>query len=145
MKKIEEYTVRGQLTELSVEKIQLFDGRFDTGYRIVEFQIAPRVPSGQLDGYATLATEEGTLSGGTWEWDDNTQVAWSSFSEGGGAFSPNNVISIVDPDNLIIEDLYIYANSSSSSQVINYMIKLEKYDITDWQGALAMVRNRAQA
>jgi hypothetical protein len=145
MKKIEEYTVRGQLEELGVERIQLFDGRFDTGYRIVEFQIAPKRPADALDGYGTLGTEEGTLSGGTWDWSDNTQLAWSSFSEGGGGYSPNNVISIVDPDNLIIEDLYIYANSSSTSQAINYMIKLEKYDITDWQGAVTMVRNRSQA
>jgi hypothetical protein len=138
------HRVKGQLTELDVIKINLFDGRFDTGYRIVEFLIAPQSPSAQLDGYATLGTEEGTLSNGTWEWQDNTQIAWASFSEGGGLFSPAAALSIIDPDNMVIEDLYVYANSSVSNQKLNYMIVMEKYDLTEWEGALQLVRNSSQ-
>ena len=63
MKLLGTHRVKGQLTELDVIKINLFDGRFDTGYRVVQFLTAPQSPSGQLDGYATLGTEEGTLAG----------------------------------------------------------------------------------
>ena len=45
---------------------------------------------------------------------------------------------------MVIEDLYIWANNAANDP-INYLIKMEKYDITDWQGALTMVRNRSQA
>ena len=39
MKKIGEYTVRGQISDGIVEKIILFDGRFDTGYRVTSFVV----------------------------------------------------------------------------------------------------------
>ena len=53
--------------------------------------------------------------------------------------------TIIDEDNLIIQDLYIGAYSYSDAEQFNYLIKLDKYEISDWQGALAMVRNRSQA
>jgi hypothetical protein len=74
---------------------------------------------------------------------DNRQIAWAG-SAMDAALAPGNWQSIVDPDNLIVEDLFIWANDAANDP-INYMITLEKYDITDWQGALAMVRNRSQA
>ena len=52
--------------------------------------------------------------------------------------------AIIDPDNLVVEDLYVYVRSATDDIPINYLVKLEKYEITDWQGALAMARDRAQ-
>ncbi len=42
MKKIGEYTTRGIITSSDTEshKIQLFDGRFDTGYRVTSFKVS---------------------------------------------------------------------------------------------------------
>ena len=60
--------------------------------------------------------------------------------------STPNVVTTVDPDNLVVQDLFVIADEGVGSDVkVNYMIKMEKYDITDSQGALAMVRNRSQA
>ena len=57
-----------------------------------------------------------------------------------------DINSVVDPDNMIIEDLYFSARFSAADTFrVNYMVTLEKYDISDWQGALTMVRNRSQA
>ena len=50
--------------------------------------------------------------------------------------------SIIDPDNLVIQDLFLYPDANNNT---NYLIKLEKYQFTDSLGALAMVRNRSQA
>ena len=51
---------------------------------------------------------------------------------------------IVDPENMVIEDLFIYAAINTTSDVnINYMIVMDKYEISDWQGALAMATERA--
>ena len=53
--------------------------------------------------------------------------------------------SIVDPDNLVVEDLYVYGHTTGTqADAINYLVRMEKYEITDWQGALAMARDRAQ-
>ena len=146
MKKIGEYTVKGQMTRNTVDRIKLFDGRFDTGYRVVEIrtslQDALAIDQACI---VTLATEEASATG-SWNWGDNSQIAWGCFAfdkaTGGAGLGDYHV---VDPDNMIVEDLFIFAEDKiNETDKINYMIVLEKYDITDWQGALAMVRNRSQ-
>ena len=142
MKKIDEYTVLGSVIDNTVKKIRLFDGRFDTGYKVVAFKIFPHNPtSGNSDAFGCLATESAAATS-DWDAADNRQIGWSSQNMAGG-YAANETMSILDPDNLIIEDLYIFANDANDNPV-NYIITMEKYDITEWQGALAMVRNSAQ-
>ena len=45
MKKIGEYTTRGRVDDQTVQRITLFDGRFDTGYRVVQFDVLPSDPT----------------------------------------------------------------------------------------------------
>jgi hypothetical protein len=142
MKKIGDYTMKGRIPKDSnSNRILLDDGRFDTGYRVIDFIIAPTDPNNAAeDMNAKLTTEPTTLLG--WSWDDNTQIAWA-VSENRVTGSPVFGRSIIDPDNLIIQDLFIQCENSGSGEV-NYMVKLEKYDIREFQGALAMVRNKSQ-
>ena len=148
MKKISEYTVRGILPEATTEEmIRLFDGRFATGFSLTAFIVwAQNVSSSSNDVCARLSTEPlGAMpsSGDMMNAGDNRQIAWAGIQAGTAGF--NNPASIVDPDNLVIEDLYISGQSGGSDILINYLVKMEKYKIDDWQGALAMVRNRSQA
>jgi len=142
MKKIGEYTLRGTNADNSVEKLTIFDGRFDTGYKVVSFVIFPQNPSsGNSDVYGCLATEEEAATS-NWTADDSRQIAWSSTNTAGG-YALNEPFQIIDPDNMIIQDLFIYANDANNNP-INYQIVLHKYDIAEWQGALAMIKNTAQ-
>jgi hypothetical protein len=151
MKKIGEYTARGQVSEDLTEdgfpdKITLFDGRFDTGYRVTDFKIWT---SNVLSGTAAAAklSTSGTSSTARADFfraDKNDQIAWAvteMTTDGGtsGGFAD----AIVDFDNLVIEDLYVYVRCETHETPINYMITMEKYEITDWKGALAMARDRA--
>jgi len=143
MKKIGVYTVRGSVPDAGTKKIQLFDGKFDTAFRIIDFKIAGDTPSSSSsDAWATLATQFDQATA-KWNWADVRQIAWtgSHVSTYGGAYAQD---SIIDPDNLVVEDLFIYGNCNTGSENVNYMITMEKYDITEYQGALAMVRNKAQ-
>jgi len=141
MKKIGEYTAKGNIavsnTTGASKKIQLFDGRFDTGYRVKEFIVMTNDPMfNNLEFTAKLTTRENNSR--IFNWQHNDQIAW--------AFGEDTVWlkGIVDPENLIIEDLFIYAAINTTSDVqINYMIVMEKYEISDWQGALAMATERA--
>lgn len=148
MKKIGTYTVRGQFDSLDAagHKIILFDGRFDTAYRVVKFWVMPQDPTDNLnDCVGVLGTESDMSIATTWNWDDNREIAWaSSNGSAGAAATPDG--GLVDPDNLIVEDLYIYGRYDNSGETdpINYMVIMEKYDINDYQGALAMVRNNSQ-
>ena len=96
------------------------------------------------DVAAKLMTEE-TLppaSPNIFNADDNREIAWASH-EVDNALGTGNSFNVIDRDNLIVEDLFIWAKNSASDP-INYLIEFEKYDISDWRGALAMVRNRSQ-
>ena len=144
MKKIGEYTTRGQCPDNGKVRIKLFDGRFDTGYRVTKFVIAgvDTTSTTTPDCNGVLGTTEDAVSN-QWDYSNNAQIAWSSL-RAIDAGSLGDPFSNVDRDNMIVEDLFIYANSNGGD-AINYYIEMEKYDITDWQGALAMVRNRSQA
>ena len=142
MKKIGEYTVRGRVAaDTDSYRILLDDGRFDTGYKVVNFIVAPGDPnsSGQ-DLNAKLTTEPTTSLG--WAWGNNLQIAWAA-SENRVTSSPVFGRSIVDPDNMVIQDLFLQCQNPGAGDV-NYMIILHKYDLTSSQGALAMVRNKSQ-
>jgi hypothetical protein len=147
MKKIGTYTTRGQVGD-GETKITLFDGKFNTGYRITKIVIAAsNTAEDEVDFTSVkLATVSG-LSEDTWDWSDNTEIAWAMFgyfaNAAATAFGGPNEFSQIDPDNMIIEDLFLYVQSRNEDP-INYLIEMEKYDISDWQGALAMVRNSSQ-
>lgn len=151
MKKIGEYSVRGQLTETEAEtqngyRIPLFDGRFDTGYRVVSFDVWASTWSSSTtpDCVGKLGTESGLIDTPVnfMNANENREIAWAGCN--GGLDTGGQTFSVIDPDNMIIEDLFIYVRGSQDAADVNYMIKMEKYDISDWQGALAMVRNKSQ-
>ena len=148
MKKIGEYTVRGQFTSLdgAGRKIQLFDGRFDTAYKVVKFWVSAQDPTDNLnDCVGSLATEPNMSIAGAWDWSDNREIAWASSNGSTGTMATPEG-GLIDPDNLIVEDLYVYGRYDNSGETdpINYMVVMEKYDISSARGALAMVRNNAQ-
>ena len=153
MKKIGEYTARGivsedDTTDGNPQKISLFDGRFDTAYRITDFKIWGSDWSADNNPDAIGKLSKNAIgSGGTTAFmraDDDNQIAWAVT---GGSVESGHVVfndSIVDHDNLVVEDLYVYVrNRGGSSLPINYLVTMEKYEISDWQGALAMARDRA--
>ena len=142
-------TMRGQVTEAENQiQLTLFDGRFDTGYRVVDFKIGPHATydSAAIGTSARLETEPTGEANSLWNWGDNRQIAWAEYVHMwnvSGDYTAG-LTSIIDPDNMIIEDLYLVVNAQDEGNV-NYMIQLQKYDISEWQGALSMVRNRSQA
>ncbi len=152
MKKVGDYVVRSQVASADSggDRIQLFDGRFDTAYRITDFKVWganwSSTSGPDVIGKLSKNDDGSTSSASFMRADDDNQIAWavSAASTDSGASGPFNP-SIVDKDNLVVEDLFVYVRTSgSSSSAVNYLITMEKYEISDWQGALAMARDRAQ-
>ena len=152
MKKIGEYSARGIVSEDQTEDgnpqlITLFDGRFDTAYRITSFKIWP---SNVLAGNAACGklskNDDGSTARATFfRADDDNQIAWAvteMTTDGGtsGGFTD----TIIDFDNLVVEDLYVYIRCETHETPINYLITMEKYEISEWKGALTMAVDRAQ-
>ena len=154
MKKIGNYTARGIVSEAettsgSPQKIPLFDGLFTTAYRVIDFKIWSSNYSGSSgpDCVAKLSKNDLGITADVnfMRADDDNQIAWAASAgstDGGLGFGED---AIIDLDNLVVEDLYVYARTAAaSSTALNYLVVMEKYSISDWQGALAMARDRAQ-
>jgi len=130
--------VWGQAVAGAVDRIQLFDGRFDTAYILRDFKIAAEDILTTESASAKLLLKEVGHSVG-WQWFSNNQVGWATWNV------PTNSrfgeFSMVKENIKIVEDLWIDL-SGDSGEDINYYIKLEKVDISEWEGALALATNR---
>ena len=141
MKKIGTYTARGKVAHQITQRLILFDGRFDTAYRITRFLVGPQSITTTDNAAGTLFTDDDGSGSNLWKWEDNVQIAWAA-TEGitDAASAP---FSLVDEDNLVVEDIFIRCSNSGGGDS-NYLIEMEKYEISDWQGALALVRSKSQ-
>ena len=142
MKKIGEYTARGRIPVTpGIQKIPLFDGRFDTGYRIVGFKVAAvDTDNTSSKAYFGKVATVGNL-GHQWKWDNQNELAWSVMSWDANASAAPGHFSNWDEDALIIEDLFVYGDESGNL-AMNYEVVLVKYEFSDWKGALAMARDK---
>lgn len=145
MKKIGDVlTMRGKVDQsINGFHLPMFDGSFETGYVIESFIIAATDVTSTNELMAKLHTSETTSSISVWDWADNQEIAWAAWGIPNPAYVPQE-INFIDPENLIIQDLYLSTYGTGENEKINYMIQLQKYSISDWAGALATVRNRAQ-
>jgi hypothetical protein len=134
-------TLRGKVLAGQVEKIMLFDGKFNTAYRIKSFTCVPQDITTSENVTMKVLTEDAPHTTG-WFWAKNTEIAWALWDRA-TSVSPGKY-NRVDYDALIVEDLYLDA-SGDAGEFLNYMIELEKVKITEWVGALAMVRNSSQS
>jgi len=146
----ETYVIKGQLKgDYEPDRIILFDGRFDTAFRVIQFIIAPNKITGNSDVScnAKLTTEDPTTFGsfGDWDWQDSREIGWASWYQY-STNKPDNQQAIIDPENLIIEDLWVCAKSleDGDDMGVNYMIVMEKYKIRQEEGTLTYIRNRGQ-
>jgi hypothetical protein len=152
MKKIGTYTARGIVTEAETDagepqKIPLFDGKFTTGYRVTRFQVwgSTIVGSGGFVAGKLSKNEFGVTSNvDFFRADDDNQIAWSQSAGAtdGGAHTMGDFI--IDRDNMIVEDIYVYGRANVAGDEVNYLIEMDKYEISDWKGALTMARDKAQ-
>jgi hypothetical protein len=135
----------GQVTSNTYDglenRIQLNDGLFTTGYRIVSFKISPLTPTTSAEVMAKITTEpKSTVT--NWYWQDVQELAWAFW----GSDKYLNTYMELREDNMAIEDLWISAyNSVDDDLAINYEIVLEKYEFPAWTGAGVLVENLSQA
>lgn len=136
-------TVRGQIQSATYNnRIYLFDGKFNTGYRILDLSIETETPQDGNEMLFTVTTQPVSALITAWDWSDNVQIAWANCDM--PTSSRDAYFSLVDKDNLIIEDMWLSAYSTTEAQGCNYYMTLQKYNFAEAVGALTMVKNRSQ-
>jgi hypothetical protein len=138
-------------------RIPLDNGSFTDNYRVVWMEIWPN--SGPLAGawtsslaganilYVTLATDEDGL--GRQNLEDNRQIGWACAS---GQLTVGQKVELLDPDHVIVEDLWIGAymmdTSDNSTDVtavpVQYLIHLDTHTSTEAEGVMQLVKERSQ-
>lgn len=153
MKFVGNYTARGVVTEAETEagtpqRVFLYDGSNKTAYKVTSFKLWGSnfsSSSTNPDVIGKLSKNDiGSSSAATFmRADDDNQIAWAVSAagiDGGGAPFAD---SIVDRENLIVEDLFVYARcTGGNTSEINYLIEMEKYEIDGWRGTLEMARDK---
>jgi len=124
-------------------KIELFDGKFTTGYRVVDLKIAPEFPTNTGELVFKISTKPKSAIS-EWNWQDVEEIAWACWNV--PTDSRFGYYANIRDDNMAVENLYISAYTTAGSTVnVNYEIILEKYEFSAWDGAATMVRNQSQA
>lgn len=157
-KKIGTYTCRGKIASDTDGNprpyhIRLFDGRFDTAWRIERFAIRPGSVSDDASSTVNLVAKIATSSYGgiplradNWHFGDQRELAWASASFDSNATSGMSTpSSLVDKENLVVEDMWVFLNSYGDSDPGNFYIELTKYKVPKKVAILAMIKNLSMA
>jgi hypothetical protein len=140
---VKTHTLRGQVTEGTIKRLIIDDGRLTHAMRITKFVVSGDPSSSANDVYAVLGLQ-GTFPR-IWDWSDNNQIAWASslVSQTSGVLDP---FTLVDQDHLIIRDLYITGTvgTGGGTDVINYYIEMEAVDISHDESILQLIKERSQ-
>lgn len=141
MKQTRTHTLRGQLTvasgaTTSKKTLIVDDGRINTGYKIRDFFVWCAMTSNS-DFNAQLSMQPIILGGGS-DASDNTQIAWVQ--------QPSALFKeyIIDPDHIIVRDLYITLQQADPDDY-NYMIVMDEYDISDDEAIINIIKEGSQA
>lgn len=152
-KYIGSFTARGKGDETQDTgtpiRIRLFDGKFDTAFKITRFEVWAESIQDTYDQRVSgkLATSPNcsTLAATFMDAADSREIAWAG--QGDGSIDEMGpVVHIIDRENLVVEDLWVYlrTNQETGEERVNYYIEMDKYDITESLGALSMAKDRAR-
>ena len=136
-------TLRGRLDELNaVKQLIVDDGRLNHGYRVVSFIILSTDPTAATaDSVGTLAlSEDGARK---WDLSDSRQIAWAGQTMTSSS-SPADYVSLIDPEHIVIQDLWVWGTGTSAHPGYQYFIELEAVDLNDEETIMTMIKERSQ-
>ena len=130
---------RGQLEISEQRRIIVDDGRYTHGMRIVSLHIFPVIGGGTQLTSVTLATQD--ISNPDLDAGDSRQIGWATLGFG-GANVDTQTQAVIDPEHVIINDLYVRNNNANDP--VNYLIIAEPITMTDDQAILQLIKERGQ-
>lgn len=131
-------SLRGLLTDQTVKQLVVDDGQLTQGYVVEEFHVW--VDGTGIDGvYAVLGKEYDIRPAG--DASDGRQIAWAGNAWGSGGTTTSGAFSVIDPDHVVLRDLYI---RNVSNDNCNYLIVLRQKNLSDDESILQLIKERSQ-
>lgn len=136
-------TLRGRITANSVKQLIQADGMLNHGYRVLSFYAWPSNVANFADWWVSLGLDADMDQNMNAE--DNRQIGWTW----AGNFSPTNAVNnapaILDPDHIVIEDLWMRSTNSGAEPVgLNYLVVVERVSLTDDETVMQLIKQRSQ-
>jgi hypothetical protein len=132
--------MRGNLQNQGRVQLVVDDGQFNHGYRITRFDCWPENDNAGVEGVLSLDANSAVRGDAS----DNGQIAWVIGGQGSTSGSTtwfSGYVSVIDPDHIVIRDLYVYNNASTP---MNYLVVMEKMTVDDNSAVLALIKERSQ-
>lgn len=138
-------TLRGRVDPSVATRLIVEDGNLNHGFIVREFYVFPENPaSGGNDSvYGTLSLDQDGSST-RWLADDNRQIGWASTVQDETGFGARSPSSIIDPDHVVIRDLWFMGARASGTDGINYIVHLEPVTISDDEAVLQLIKESSQ-
>jgi hypothetical protein len=138
------HTMRGRVAYGEPKRLILDDGQFTRAHRVVALYTFPNSITGGVSEEADITLSLDYDPAPNWNASDNRQIGWAGFRNGATASTETlNAWSLIDPDHIVVRDLYIINNNSLSSAT-NYMVVLEEVTINENEAVLALIKERSQ-
>jgi hypothetical protein len=133
-------TLRGRLATSELRRLIVDDGRLNHGYRVVSFVVFPYAPAGATQQTPVTLGLDYDM-GPNMDASDNRQIGWAVTVYGAGSLEGGQ-ISVIDPDHIIIQDLWI--RNENGVDEVNYLIELEPVELSNDQAILSLIKERSQ-
>jgi hypothetical protein len=136
-------TLRGR-TVVNGDVIRLIvdDGQFTHGYKVLGFQVLAVDPtSSTADCVGTLALSPSGAD--RWDLSDNRQIAWAGQTMYGSS-SPFPNMATIDPDHIVVRDLWVWGFGTTADPGYQYLVTLEEVTITEDHAVLQLIKEVSQ-
>ena len=138
------HTMRGRVEYNSPKRLILDDGQFTRAFRVVALHTWPSSITSGVSEESDVTLSLDYDPSPNWDASDNRQIGWAGFRNGATASTETlNAWSLIDPDHIVVRDLYIINNNSLSSAT-NYLVILEEVSINENEAVLALIKERSQ-
>ena len=127
-------TLRGLLDAGETRRLLIDDGDFQHGFIVEELYISGQAPLGEATSQATWAVLHiNTDTPIEFDWSSPQQIGWAVYNT-----NPTNTLSIIDPDHIVVRELYI--TNLNATFPLNYMLNIRDRTMTPAHGVLQMVK-----
>lgn len=132
-------TLRGQVNAGEIKQLIQADGNLNVGFKVLEFFVWPQQSTISSQWHAVLGLDGDTpatlMLGG-----DNRQIGWAG---NGNEFYLFDGKGVLDPDHLVMEDLYL-TNTSTPNIPLNYLIMIQPMRVSDDTAVMSLIKSRSQ-
>ena len=134
------HTLRGRVEQNATKRLILNDGRLNHGLVVKEFY-AWTVSQASGDDVDCILSLSGTV---TAEMDasDNRQIGWARETTTSGSRLAS--MAIIDPDHIVVQDLWISNLELTAGSEANYLVILEAKELNDNESVLQLIKERSQ-